>query len=81
MSNYDYEQAVLVGSLAYNLGLPMQERELQILRKNTLDLTSKLIAKFAKRDLLHKEIRIAQLDLNEALELKLLRELNELEKS
>ena len=81
MANYDYEQAVLVEDLAYKLGLPMQERELQILRKNTLDLTGRLIPKLAKRDLLHKEIRIAQLDLNEALELKLLRELNELEKS
>lgn len=79
MHNYDYEQSILIRDLAYKLGLPMQECELRILRKNTLDLMDKLSIRFAKRDFIKKEIADAQNKSDEALELELLRKLNKLE--
>lgn len=77
----EYERLQLIESLAERLCTPMCDNEVNILRRNTLEYTMRRRIEVAKRDLLHKEIRIAQLDLNEVLELKLLRELNELEKS
>lgn len=75
----EYERLQLIESLAEKLCTPMCDNEVSILRRNTLEYTTRRRIEVAKRDELYKQIRIAQNNHDELLEFKLLRELNKLE--
>ena len=57
----------------------MCDNEVNILRRNTLEYTMRRRIEVAKRDELYRQIRIAQKNHDEILELKLFRNLNNLE--
>ena len=57
----------------------MCDNEVNILRRNTLEYTMRRRIEVAKRDELYRQIRIAQNNLDELLEIKLFRQLNKLE--
>lgn len=57
----------------------MCDNETNILRRNTLEYTMRRRIEVAKRDELYRQIRIAQNNHDDILELKLLRKLNKLE--
>lgn len=75
--DYLHEQADLIDYLITAPTEPVDHREAQILRKNVLDFTKRVRSESMKRCELLRKIRIAQNETNEALELKLLRELSE----
>ena len=75
----EYERLQIIESLAEMLCTPMSDQEVHILRRNTLEYTMRRRIEVAKRDELYRQIRTAQNNRDEILELKLLRELNELE--
>lgn len=76
--DYLHEQADLIDYLITAPTEPVNHREVQILRKNVLDFTKRVRRESLKRCELLREIRIAQNERNEALELKLLRQLMDL---
>jgi hypothetical protein len=77
--NYLHEQADLIDYLITAPTEPVNHREAQILRKNVLDFTKRVRYESTKRCELLREIRIAQNEMNEPLEIKLLRQLAKLE--
>lgn len=79
MNNYEYEQVALIESMAMRLGIDIPQAELVVLRKNLLALTKRELKRLAVMGELLKQIRIAQINLDDKEELKLLRELALLE--
>lgn len=77
----EYERLQIIESLAEKLCTPMCDNETNILRRNALEYTKRRKIEVAKRDALYRQIRIAQNNLDEPLEIKLLRDLNKLENS
>ncbi|ADM26712.1 hypothetical protein PP590_gp62 [Pseudoalteromonas phage HS1] len=77
--NDEYERLQIIESLAEKLCTPMCDNETNILRRNTLEYTMRRRIEVAKRDELYRQIRIAQKNHDEILELKLFRNLNNLE--
>ena len=77
--NDEYERLQIIESLAEKLCTPMCDNEVNILRRNTLEYTMRRRIEVAKRDELYRQIRIAQKNHDEILELKLFRNLNNLE--
>ena len=75
----EYERLQLIESLAEKLCTPMCDNEVNILRRNTLEYTMRRRIEVAKRDELYRQIRIAQNNRDELLEIKLFRQLNKLE--
>ena len=75
----EYERLQIIESLAEKLCTPMCDNEVNILRRNTLEYTMRRRIEVAKRDELYRQIRIAQNNHDDILELKLLRKLNKLE--
>ena len=75
----EYERLQIIESLAEKLCTPMCDNEVNILRRNTLEYTMRRRIEVAKRDELYRQIRIAQNNHDEILELKLFRNLNNLE--
>lgn len=75
----EYERLQIIESLAEKLCTPMCGNETNILRRNTLEYTMRRRIEVAKRDELYRQIRAAQNNGDEILELKFLRKLNELE--
>ena len=75
----EYERLQIIESLAEKLCTPMCDNEVNILRRNTLEYTMRRRIEVAKRDELYRQIRIAQKNHDEILELKLFRNLNNLE--
>ena len=57
----------------------MCDNEVNILRRNTLEYTMRRRIEVAKRDELYRQIRIARNNRDDILELKLFRNLNNLE--
>lgn len=58
---------------------PLNCGEMHVLRKNTLDFTKRARYEHSKRCELLRKIRVAQNEMNEPLELDLLRQLAKLE--
>lgn len=77
--SYLNEQADLIDSLVLKMHAPLNCGEMHVLRKNTLDFTKRARYEHSKRCELLRKIRTAQNTNNEALELKLLRQLAKLE--
>lgn len=75
----EYERLQLIESLAERLCTPMCDNEVNILRRNTLEYTMRRRIEVAKRDELYKQIRMAQNNRDELLEIKLFRELDGVE--
>tara|TARA_B100000768_G_C11126653_1_gene309898 strand:- start:476 stop:724 length:249 start_codon:yes stop_codon:yes gene_type:complete len=75
----EYERLQIIESLAEKLCTPMCDNEINILRRNTLEYTMRRRIEVAKRDELYRQIRTAQNNHDEILELKLFRNLNNLE--
>ncbi|WMM36552.1 hypothetical protein [Pseudoalteromonas phage PS_L5] len=75
----EYERLQLIESLAEKLCTPMSDNETNILRRNTLEYTMRRRIEVAKRDELYRQIRIAQNNRDEILEIKLFREFDGVE--
>mgnify|MGYP003124361493 FL=1 len=77
--NDEYERLQIIESLAEKLCTPMCDNEVNILRRNTLEYTMRRRIEVAKRDELYRQIRIARNNRDDILELKLFRNLSNLE--
>ena len=75
----EYERLQIIESLAEKLCTPMCDNEVNILRRNTLEYTMRRRIEVAKRDELYRQIRIARNNRDDILELKLFRNLSNLE--
>lgn len=77
--NHLNDQADLIDSLVLKIHAPLNCSEMHVLRKNTLDFTKRARYEHSKRCELLRNIRVAQNEMNEPLELDLLRQLAKLE--
>lgn len=77
--SYLNDQADLIDSLVLKMHAKLNCGEMHVLRKNTLDFTKRARYERSKRCELLRKIRVSQNEMNESLELELLRQLAKLE--
>ncbi len=78
---YESDYLDIIEGLGSRLCTPMSDSEMNLLRRNALEYTKRRRFELAKIDSVLRNIRMAQKSGDEVEELKLLKQLNELEQN